>query len=68
MQSWDDDAAAFYERSLGDIVNGADLPAGATSRRTGALYIASNSPRRPPPPTTAAGSRCATARTATPWR
>ena len=47
MQSWDDDAAAFYERSLGDIVNGADLPAGATSRRTGALYVASNLPATP---------------------
>lgn len=26
MQSWDDDSAVFYERSLGEIVNGADLP------------------------------------------
>jgi RHS repeat-associated protein len=47
MQSWDDDAAVFYERSLGDIVNGADLPAGPTSRRTGALYVASNLPATP---------------------
>jgi RHS repeat-associated protein len=47
MQSWDDDAAVFYERSLGDIVNGADLPTGAASRRTGALYVASNLPTTP---------------------
>ncbi|MFO0713640.1 MAG: hypothetical protein U0353_27555 [Sandaracinus sp.] len=47
MQTWDDDAAVFYERSLGDIVNGADLPSGAASRRTGALYVASNLPATP---------------------
>lgn len=29
----------FCEQSLGDIVNGADLPAAATSHRTGALTI-----------------------------
>ncbi len=47
MQSWDDDSAVFYERSLGDIVNGADLPSEAPSRRTGALYVASNLPEEP---------------------
>ncbi|MBN8609536.1 MAG: hypothetical protein J0L92_03070 [Deltaproteobacteria bacterium] len=47
MQSWDDDNAVFYERSLGEIVNGADLPSEAPSRRTGALYVASNLPSTP---------------------
>ena len=47
MQSWDDDSAVFYERSLGEIVNGADLPSEAPSRRTGALYVASNLPATP---------------------
>jgi len=47
MQAWDDDSAVFYERSLGDIVNGADLPTEAPSRRTGALYVATNLPAEP---------------------
>ncbi len=47
MQAWDDDSAVFYERSLGDMVNGADLPSEAPSRRTGALYVATNLPETP---------------------
>ncbi len=48
MQSWDDDAAVFYERSIGDIVNGADIASTSTLPvRTGALYVASNLPETP---------------------
>ena len=39
MQEWTDDASSFYERSLGDIENGADR---ATHERPGALHLASN--------------------------
>jgi RHS repeat-associated protein len=49
MQEWTDDAGAFYERSLGDIVNGADTTTSSEVRRPGALYIASNLPSSPDP-------------------
>ena len=39
MQDWTDDASSFYERSIGDIENGADR---ATHVRPGALHFASN--------------------------
>ncbi len=39
MQDWTDDASSFYERSLGDIENGADR---VTHLRPSALHLASN--------------------------
>ena len=41
MQEWTDDASSFYERSIGDIENGADR---ATHVRPGALHFASQHP------------------------
>jgi len=44
MTSWTDDASVFYERSIGEIVNGNDLSPNQTAPtyRPSALYLASN--------------------------
>jgi len=45
---WEDDARSFYERSIGEIANGADHASGRGANptlRPSALYVASNLPR-----------------------
>ena len=48
MQEWNDDAESFYERSIGDIENGADR---ATPERPAALHLATNIRRAASAPT-----------------
>ncbi len=56
MVEWTDDAQSFYERSLGDIVNGRGLRAsGVATDRPSALYLASNIPESGPAPSDGAG-------------